>query len=132
MKRVICITLSLILCISALLTGCVQNVGERPDSFTGVRWISPDYSMRFTPEDDCKGSIYINEVKYNIQLEFESNWLTVYDTGKNNNKLFTADWMYEENERLYIYNISFNKDDYSELKGILIEFITLRKEKLDK
>ncbi len=130
MKKLLCVMLIVVTCMSMLLVGCVQNTGSKPDSFKGIRWTSSDYSFRFTPQDDCKGTYKFNNKKYNIKLVFAPNNVIVYDVDKNNVQLFDADWKYEKGEKLYIYNVSFNTEAYKELKDNYLEFIMLHKEKI--
>lgn len=132
MKKSICAMLIAVTCFSMLLVGCVNNGGAKPDSYKGITWTSSDYSFRFTPDDDCKGIYKYNEKKYNIQAVFSANTLVVVDVDKNDTQLFDADWKYEDEEKLYIYNISFNTDAYKEMKNNLLEFITLHQEKIKK
>lgn len=119
-------------CMSVFLAGCVQNTGDKPDSYKGIRWISTDYSFRFTPDDDCKGVYKYNDKKYNIQMIFSPNTVIAVDKDKNDTQLFDADWKYEDDKKLFIYNVSFNSDAYKEMKDNFFEFITLHQEKLEK
>ena len=134
MKKSIALAVALILCLSAAMCGCAPRYDTRPDKVEGIRWITYDYSFCINPEDDCKGYYKLGDKKYNIQANFESNWLTVVDTGNGDNELFTGDWMYEKdtngNDQLYIYNIRFNKDDYEELENNYAEFVTLKQEEI--
>ncbi len=132
MKKLLCALLIALTCMS-ILAGCVQNTGDKPDSIKGIEWNSPDYSMRFQPDNDCKGTYKFNDKKYNIQVVFSPNTLVVNDTDKNDTQLFIADWKYEDgNKKLYIYNIEFNTDAYKEMKQNFMEFIKLKQEKLSK
>ena len=131
MRRIICAWL-IVACLGALLVGCTGVPDKRPDEYSGIRWISPDYSIRFTPDDGCKGSYYFNDKKYNLRFEFDSTSVNAYDTDNNDACLFYASWTYEENERLYLYNISFDKEKYKEMKNNYMEFITLKQESLEK
>lgn len=132
MKKIICLALAAVLCMSVMLVGCTGSYDKSPAEYTGVRWIAPDYSIRFTPDDGGKGTYYFNEKKYNVRFDFDGDSFTVYDTDKNDTRLFEGDWTYEENERLYLFNISFNKNDYKEMKENYMEFITLRTEQIEK
>ena len=132
MKRLICLALAAVICMSVLLVGCTGLYDKSPDEYTGIRWISSDYSIRFTPDDGCKGSYYFNDKKYNLRFDFDGSSVTAYDTDNNDTRLFWADWTYEENERLSIYHISFNKADYKEMENNYMEFITLKQESLEK
>ncbi|MCR5653073.1 MAG: hypothetical protein K6F88_04655 [Ruminococcus sp.] len=129
MKKLLCAILIVTICMSMLLVGCVQNTGDKPDSYKGIVWTSSDYSFRFDPEKDCKGVYKFNDKKYNIQLVFDPKMVIAYDTDKNNTQLFNADWKYEEKDNLYLYNISFNTEVYKEMKDNYMEFIMLHQEK---
>ena len=134
MKKVLCLVLVALVCMSALLVGCTDNSGDRPDSYSGIRWISPDYRIRFTPDDGCKGSYYsgeTEETKDNLRFEFDGSTVTAYCTDKNDARFFWADWSYEENGRLAFYHISFNTDEFKEMKNDKTEFITLKQEPLE-
>ena len=132
-KRIVALAVALILCLSAVMCGCAPRYETRPDEVEGIRWITYDYSFCINPADDCKGYYKLGDKKYNIQAEFEDNWLTVTDTDSGK-EFFTGDWMYEKNdngnEELYIYNIRFNKDDFDELENHFAEFVTLKQEKI--
>lgn len=129
MKRVICISVAVIIALSALMVGCSPTYDKSPDQYSKVRWYTPDYSFRFTTSDDCKGTYKFGDKKYNVKVEFDGSWVTVTDIDKNK-ELFNGDWTYEENERLYIYNINFNTKDYKELEDNYAEHVTLNKEKV--
>lgn len=129
MKRIVCISIALILVLSAALTGCKPTYNKSPDQYSKVRWYAPDYSFRFTTSDDCKGTYKFGDNKYNIQVKFDGSFVYVTDTDKNK-ELFNADWTYEDDERLYIYNITYNTKDYKELKDNYAEYVTMSKEKV--
>ncbi len=130
MKR-ITIALTAVLLICACLAGCVQNTGKRPDEFKGIKWVAPDYSMKFEPQNECKGTLTFNTKKYNVQFKFEANTLEVVDTDNNNERLLFADWKYEDDgSRLYIYNIMYNTEKYKEFKDDYVEFIKMNQEKI--
>lgn len=130
MKRIICAVVIAATCLTLLFTGCVNNTGDKPDSFKGITWTSSDYSFRFTPQDDCKGTYKFNGKKYNIKLVFSPKMVIAYDTDKHNIQLFDSDWKYEDGDKLYLYNISFNTKAYKEMKDNFLEFIMLHKEKI--
>lgn len=134
MKRMVALAIALLLCISALFSGCAPSYSQTPDQYKEIRWIAYDYSFCINPADDCTGYYTFNDQKYNIKVSFESSRLTAVDTGNNDAELFTADWLYEKNdndtELLYIYNMSFNTKDYEDFKTNYAEFITLKQEKL--
>lgn len=130
MKRVI-IAISAVLLIGVIFAGCVQNSGDKPDSFKGIRWVAPDYSMKFVPQEECKGTLTFDSTKYNVQFVFAPNTVEVLDTDKNNTQLFFADWKYEDDgSRLYIYNIMYNTEKYKEFKDDYVEFIKMNQEKI--
>lgn len=129
MKRLICIALAAILLVGALAS-CTGTYDKSPDEYTKIRWAAPDYSFVFYPEKDCTGTYKFGETTYNIKVEFEgAASLTVRDTGNKNERLFIADWMYDDGD-LYIYNIQFNTKDYKAFKENYAEYVTLTKEKL--
>lgn len=128
MKRLICFSIAVIIALSVFMAGCTPMYEKSPDQYSKTRWITPDYSFRFTTSDGCKGTYKFGETKYNIKVKFDGSMVTVTETDKNK-ELFNGDWTYEENERLYIYNISFNTKDFKELKNNYAEFVSLNKEK---
>ena len=111
---------------------CTDPVSQRCSVWlhTAV-WYFAGYGY---PADDCTGYYKYGDKKYNIRADFETNWLTVVDTGNGDTELFTGDWMYEKDtngkDQLYIYNIRFNKDDYEELENNYAEFVTLKQEEI--
>ncbi len=128
MKRLICIALAAILLVGALVS-CTGTYDKRPDEYTKIRWAAPDYSFIIYPDDDCKGTYKFDGKTYNIKAEFEgASTLTVRDTDNKDERLFIADWMYD-NGNLYIYNIQFNTQDYKAFKENYAEYVTLTKEK---
>lgn len=130
MKKVICISIAAIIVLCAVLSGCTTTTNAKsPASFTKVRWYAPDYSFRFTTSDGCRGTYKFENTKYNIQVKFDGSMVTVTDTDKNK-ELFNGDWSYEENERLYIYNITYNTKDYKAFETNYAEYVTLSKEKV--
>ncbi len=136
MKKTVCLLLAVLLCVGAMLTGCTNNAGERPDSYSGIRWISSDYRIRFTPDDGCKGSYYYGDKKYNLRFEFDSSSVIAYDLEKkdengNDVRFFWADWSYEDDGKLTLLHISFNKSEYKEIENDKTEFITLKQEALE-
>lgn len=129
MKRIICILIALLIAVSVIFAGCTPVYDKTPDKYSKVRWYAPDYSFRFATSDGCKGTYKFGDTKYNVQVKFDGSFVTVTDTDKKK-ELFNGDWSYEDGERLYIYNISFNTKDYKELKKNYAEFVTLSKEKV--
>ena len=129
MKKIICVSLAFVIILSVMMTGCAPSYDKSPDQYTGIRWITPDYSFMINPKDSCKGFYKYNETKYNIKAEFQSTRMTVTHTDKNK-ELFFADWTYEEGEHLYVYNITFNSKDYKEFERNYAEFVRLNQEKL--
>ena len=132
-KKTVALTLVLILCLSAVLCGCAPRYDTSPDKFEGIRWIAYDYSFCIDPADECRGYYKFGDTKYNIQVSFKSSWLQTIDTDTGK-ELFNGDWLFEKNddgqERLYIYNIRFNTNDYEALKTNYAEFVTLKQEKI--
>lgn len=129
MKRLICLAVALVVAVGVVFSGCTPVYDKSPDQYSKIKWVSPDYSFRFNPSDDCKGNYNYKDTKYNIKVEFQNSALTVTDTDKNK-QLFFADWTYEDGEKLYIYNITFNTKDYKELEDNYAEFVRLHQEKL--
>lgn len=129
MKRLICLAVALVVAVGVVFSGCTSVYDKSPDQYSKIKWVSPDYSFRFNPSDDCKGNYNYKDTKYNIKVEFQNSALTVTDTDKNK-QLFFADWTYEDGEKLYIYNITFNTKDYKELEDNYAEFVRLHQEKL--
>ena len=131
MKKVLSLAVIAVLCVSMLLTACTGTYDKRPDEYTKIRWAAPDYSFTIYPDKDCTGTYKFNNKIYNIKVEFEgAASLTVRDTDNNNERLFVADWMYNDGEKLYIYNIQFNTKDYKAFKENYAEYVTLGKEKV--
>lgn len=135
MKKTVALALAVILCVGAVLCGCAPRYDKSPNQYEGIRWISYDYSFSFTPDDDCKGYYKYGDTKYNIQLTFESARFTAVDVDKGDTELFHGEWNYEKNvngdDNLYLYNISFNKDDYEEFESNFAEFVSLKQESLE-
>ncbi|MBQ5347942.1 MAG: hypothetical protein IIU39_07825 [Ruminococcus sp.] len=128
MKRFICVSIALIIAFSAALASCSPIYDKTPDKYSKVRWYAPDYCLRFTTSDGCKGTYKFGDTKYNVQLKFDGSFVTATDTDKKK-EIFNGDWSYEENERLYLYNLTFNSKDFKEFEKNYTEFITLNKEK---
>lgn len=129
MKRIICITIAFLLVLGTVLAGCAPRYDKTPAEYEGVKWVTPDYSFRFNPTDDCKGNYTYNGTKYNIRVEFANSMFTVTDTDKDQ-ELFNGDWAYEDGDHLFVYNISYNTDDYEELENDYSEFYRLNQEKI--
>lgn len=134
MKKTVALALAVILCIGVVLYGCSPTYSKSPDEYEGIRWIAYDYSFSINPADECKGFYKYGDTKYNIQVTFESSRFTAVDTDKNT-ELFYGDWTYEDNvngdDNLYLYNITFNKDEYEELETNYAEFVTLKQETIE-
>ncbi len=129
MKRILCFTAAVLIAVSVLFAGCSPAYDKSPDQFTKIRWSAPDYSFIINPSDGCKGTYKFNDTKYNIKAEFDGSHIIVQDTDKNK-ELFFGEWMYDDEDRLYVYNLSFNTDDYKDLKSNFAEFVTLNREPL--
>ena len=129
MKNILCVSLALVMLAGLLLSGCAPAYDKSPDKFEDVKWVTPDYSFRFNPSDDCKGNYTFNETKYTVQVKFDGSRFTVTDTGANK-ELFNGDWLYEDGDKLYVYNIAYNTADYEEFKTNYSEFYRLNQEKL--
>lgn len=127
MKKLIAIALAVV--IAAAFVGCTGTYDKSPDEYSKIRWITPDYSFCIKPDDDCKGFYKFNEKKYNIKAQFSGSNVSILDTDSKK-ELFNAQWSYEDNDKLYIYNILFNTKDYKELDENYAEFVRLNKEKL--
>ena len=128
MKKIICVSIVLLIALSSVFAGCSPTYDKSPDQYNNVTWYAPDYSFKFTTSDDCKGMYKFGDIKYNIKVSFDGSWVTATDTDKNK-ELFNADWTYNDENCLYIYNITFNTKDYKELKDNYAEYVTLNKEK---
>lgn len=131
MKKLICAALAVALLLGVALCGCAPIVGKSPDKYEGVRWVTPDYALRFTPDDDCKGSFTYNGTKYLIQMKFDGARFTAKDIDADK-ELFSGEWTYEDGDHLYLHSISYNKKDYEALEGNFAEFYRLHQEKLKK
>ena len=130
MKRIALIAVATLLCVSMLLTACTGTYDKKPDEYKKIRWAAPDYSFIIYPDKDCTGTYKFDDTTYNIKAEFEgASTLVVRDTGNKNERLFIADWMYDDGD-LYIYNMQFNTQDYKKFKENYAEYVTLRKEKV--
>lgn len=129
MKKLLSLIIALLMAVSVLLCGCTPVFDKSPDEYEGVKWVTPDYSFRFNPSNDCKGNFNYKETKYNIQATFDGSRITVTDTDKNQ-ELFNGDWTYEDGDYLYVYNISYNTSAYEELKHNFSEFFRLNQEAL--
>lgn len=132
MKRTVALALAVILIFGVVICGCAPKYDKSPDQFEDIRWITNDYSFCIEPENDCAGFYNYNGKKYNIKVTFDSSRLSAVDTDNGDTELFYGDWTYEDDgggkDRLLIYNIVFNKDDYEELKGNYAEFASLKQE----
>ena len=116
---------------SVIAAGCTGNYDKAPDKFEKIRWEANDYSFHFTPDNDCKGKIILNDKTYNIKAVVEGSHLRVMDVDNKDAELFVADWMFEDGEkRLFVYNIFYNTEDYKELEGCYTEFFTLKQGKV--
>ena len=131
MKKIISIALIAALCACMLFTSCTPKYDKSPAEYTNMRWAAPDYSFLIYPDKDCTGTYRFEDTTYNIKVEFATSSLIVRDTGNSDKRLFIADWMYDENDNLYLYNIQFNKDDYKAFEGNFAEIVTLAKESPD-
>jgi hypothetical protein len=114
----------------AMFTGCSPSYNKTPDKYKNMRWIAPDYSFMINPTDNCKGYYKYNDKKYNIRAIFENTYISIVDTDNKDTEMFFANWSYDKDEHLYIYNISFRADNYKELKDNFAEFVTLNQEAL--
>ena len=130
MKKLICVLVCALIGISAMLSGCTGSYDKTPAEFNKITWTTPDYSLRFTPDDDCKGIYSFDGEKYEIRIEFDSTRVTAYDSKDEDKVFFWADWMYEEGDYLFIYNIRFNTADYKALEDNYYEFLRLHQEKI--
>lgn len=129
MKRLICIAVAAVL-IVGVLASCTGTYDKSPDEYTKIRWAAPDYSFTIYPDKDCTGTYKFDNKIYNIKVEFEgAASLTVRDMDNKNERLFVADWMYQDGN-LYIYNIQFNTKSYKAFKENYAEYVTLKKEKV--
>lgn len=128
MKKLVCIALAVLFTLSLMLVGCTPSNGKSPADYKGVKWVTPDYSFRFDPENECKGNYNFNDKKYNIQVKFDGTKIYVNDTDSSK-ELFNGEWMYEDGEALYIHSIFFNTSDYEEFKNNYNEFYRLHQEK---
>lgn len=132
MKKLLCIIISVVMCMGIMLSGCTGTYDKAPDEYKNIRWITPDYSFSIIPSKDCTGKYTFNNTTYDIKAEFSSlNEVTIYDQGKKDSVLFSGLWKYED-KNLYIYDIIYNTDDYKEFKNCYNEYVTLDREKLDK
>ena len=129
MKRLICLTFAFLLVLGTVLAGCAQKYDKTPAEFENIKWVTPDYSFRFNPSDDCKGNYNYKDTKYNIKVEFESSRFSVKDLDKDK-ELFYGDWSYEDKDYLFMSNIVFNKDDYEDFESNLNAFYRLNQEAL--
>ena len=129
MKRLCCFIVTIALLAGAVLGGCAPAFDKSPDKYSGIKWVTPDYSFRFNPSDDCKGNYNFNGTKYNIQVKFDGSHVSVTDADKNK-ELFYGDWLYEDDKHLYIHSITVNTDDFEELKENYSEFYRLNQEKI--
>ena len=130
MKKTALIAVALILCISLFMTACTGTYDKAPYEYTKIRWASPDYSFTIYPDKDCTGTYRFDDKTYNIKVEFEgASSLIVRDTDNKDERLFFADWMYDDGD-LYIYNIQFNTQKYKVFEENYAEYVTLTKEKV--
>ena len=131
MKKLVCIALAAIFALSLMLVGCTPASKKSPAEYEGVKWVTPDYSFRFNPEDECKGNYNYNDKKYNIKVEFSGTKISVKDTDTDK-ELFDGEWMYEDGNHLYIHSVKYNTEDYEEMKKNYSEFFRLHQESLKK
>ena len=131
MKRILGLTLALVFLAILALGGCAPRADQSPDTYTDIRWVTPDYSFRFNPEDDCKGNYTFNGAKFDVKVKFDGAHVTVTDTAADK-ELFSGEWMYEDGNHLYIHSLHYNTDDYEELKKNYSGFYRLHQEALKK
>lgn len=86
MKKLVCAAFAVVFLLSIAMCGCTPVPSKTPDKYEGVKWVTPDYSLRFNPDDDCKGNYTYNNVKYNIQVEFDGSRVTATDIDKEDRK----------------------------------------------
>ncbi len=129
MKKLICILVSALAVVSVVLTGCTGTYDKTPDQFSKITWTTSDYSLRFAPDNDCKGRYTFDGKPYDIRLEFGPTRVTAYDADDADKVFFQASWTYEEEDYLYIYDIKFNTNDYKLLKENFVEFLRLYQDK---
>ena len=127
MKKVICAAAAVLLTLCVVLGGCAPAYDKAPNEYEGVKWVTPDYSFRFNPSDDCKGNYNYKDTKYNIMVEFENSRFTVTDTDKDQ-ELFYGDWKYEDGDYRFMYNIVYNTADYEDFESNFSEFYRLNQE----
>lgn len=128
MKKAVITAIAALMCVCFIFSGCTGNFDKSPDQYKKIRWITPDYSFRIYPDNNCKGTYKFNNKKYNIQAKFTGSVVYVYDTDNKNTELFNADWMYEDGN-LHIYSINFNKKAYKAFETNYAEFVDLHQEK---
>lgn len=129
MKRLICLVLAALFIAGTVLAGCAPKFDKTPAEYEDIKWVTPDYSFRFNPSDDCKGNYNFKDKKYNIKVEFENSRFSVKDLD-NDKELFYGDWSYEDKDYLFMSNIVFNKDDYEDFESNLNAFYRLNQEAL--
>ena len=130
MKKLICALVCAAVALSMMLSSCTGTYEKSPAEFNKITWIAPDYSLRFTPDDDCKGKYTFDGESYEIRLVFDSTRVTAYDAADEEKIFFYADWKYEDGDYLYLYNIDFNTDEYEPLADNFVEFLRLHQQKI--
>lgn len=130
MKKITLILVSALICVCVFLSGCTGTYDKAPNEYSKIRWYAPDYSFIIKPDEDCAGSYKFGEKKYNIKAQFNGSNVSIVDTDNKNTELFNAQWTYEDEDKLYIYNIMFNTKDYKEFESNYSEFVRLNQEKL--
>lgn len=132
MKRIICLISCVILCLGAFV-GCtkVGDTDKSPNEIDNIKWTTYDYSFSFKTNEDCKGVYTFENTEYDVKVSFESEYVTVTDNS-NNKVLWEGQWQYQEDNKLYIYNVSYNTKDYKDFETNFMEFYTLKMEKIKK
>lgn len=128
MKKLICFAIAVVMAVASL-TGCAGTYDKSPDQYSKIRWYAPDYSFIIKPDEDCTGVYKFDGKTYNIKAVFDGTIVSIVDTSNKNKELFNAQWKYEDENKLYIYNILFNTKDYDEFHKNYAEFVRLNQEK---
>ncbi len=130
MKRIICFISCVILCLGTF-AGCTKGSGtdKAPNEMKKTKWTTYDYNFSFNTNEDCKGIYVFDKTNYDVKVSFDSDYITVTDNS-NKKVLWEGQWTYQENNKLYIYNVSYNTKDYKDFETNYMEFYTLKQEKI--
>lgn len=130
MKRLVCAVIAVVMTL-CLFTGCTKigNTEKAPSEIKNTKWVTYDCKFSFKTNDNCKGFFAFDKTEFDVAVSFDNDYVTVTDINKDK-VLWDGQWKYEEDNKVYIYNVSYNTKDYPELETDYMEFYTLKMEKI--